>query len=74
MDKRRIPYNSMANQCPTCGEMFSSVYAFDKHRTGTFHPPARRCLSTDEMLSLGMAKNQRGLWVSSLNKLKRSNG
>jgi len=52
------------NQCPTCGLCFNSTYAFDKHRVGTFTPPARRCLLPAEMLALGMEQRSDGFWVS----------
>lgn len=54
------------NQCPTCLELFNSVAAFDKHRTGRFGAPARprRCLTAAQMLAAGMARNERGFWVT----------
>jgi hypothetical protein len=52
------------NQCQGCKEYFNSNYAFDKHRTGK-HGVNRRCRSPEEMLELGMLKNQAGFWVSS---------
>jgi hypothetical protein len=52
------------NQCPTCFTVFNSSKAFDKHRVGDF--TARRCLSDDEMIKIGMGKNRYGRWVSSL--------
>lgn len=51
------------NQCPTCGEYFKSDAGFYKHRTGTFLPNTRRCMTVEEMRSAGMVK--RGdCWVS----------
>ena len=47
--------------CGACGLFFSSVSSFDKHRTGD--QEARRCLSPDEMLALGMVVNAAGFWV-----------
>ena len=42
--------------CPACMKLFASTEAGDKHRTGhhgvTSGPTRRRCLSTEEMLSL----------------------
>ncbi|KXU94176.1 hypothetical protein CR51_27275 [Caballeronia megalochromosomata] len=56
------------NQCGECGELFNSVYAFDKHRIGTVGvhegPAARRCMSLIEMRFYGMAKNNFGFWVT----------
>jgi hypothetical protein len=60
--------------CRACGELFNSEAAFDRHRTGPFrqlreppNAPDRRCLSGDEMLAKGMARNARGRWVTALN-------
>ena len=55
------------NQCPTCSELFNSTSAFDKHRTGTYDPPQRRCLSVPEMATKGMVKNSYGFWVGKKN-------
>jgi hypothetical protein len=57
------------NECPTCGELFNSTSAFDRHRTGPFgekgQPAARRCRSVAEMQQLGMVKNSAGFWIRS---------
>jgi uncharacterized C2H2 Zn-finger protein len=53
------------NQCPTCGELFNSFYAFDCHRTGDYGKN-RRCLTIPEMLDKGMGINYQKRWVSSL--------
>ena len=50
------------NQCPTCGMYFTSTHAFDNHRTGTYTPQRRRCLSVDEMHDARMAPNAAGFW------------
>lgn len=56
------------NECPTCGELFNSSAAFDKHRTGPFgevgKPAARRCRDVAEMRQTGMEKNSAGFWVT----------
>jgi hypothetical protein len=58
------------NQCPTCGACFNSTYAFDAHRTGSFEPDNRRCLSVAEMQQRGFA--QRGaFWYSPVSAAKR---
>ncbi len=65
----------MHNQCKGCGELFNSVYAFDKHRAGSYGvpdpanpgfylPSKRRCLTVEEMKKTGMDKNSSGFWVS----------
>jgi hypothetical protein len=46
--------------CPSCGERFTRVYAFDRHRVG--EPDHRRCLTPDEMRAKGMGQNSRGEW------------
>ena len=61
--KIKIKEYSEVNQCPTCGEVFESVYAFDYHRTGEFNKD-RRCRTIEEMLQKGMIKNRFDRWVS----------
>jgi hypothetical protein len=56
------PYSEI-NQCPTCGELFKSLTAFDDHRTGKFGVN-RRCLDKHEILSRGMCQNRDNLWVT----------
>ena len=52
------------NECPGCGQLFNSTAAFDKHRTGSYNPPERRCLTGQEMLAKGMAMSGAGWWVT----------
>jgi hypothetical protein len=52
-------------QCPTCGEPFSSVGEFDRHRIGAYARPGewvhkRRCLTPAEMDAGGWVRNARG--------------
>jgi hypothetical protein len=61
--KVEIKEYSEVNQCPTCGEVFESIYAFDFHRTGEFNKN-RRCCTLDEMTTKGMIKNRFNRWVS----------
>jgi hypothetical protein len=61
--KVKIPKYVMWNQCPTCGEIFNSVYAFDYHRTGKYGVN-RRCLTVKEMFKKGMIKNRFDRWIS----------
>jgi hypothetical protein len=49
-------------QCGECGELFASVYLFDRHRIGEFGTASRRCMSVDEMKVAGMTLNSRGFW------------
>jgi len=49
-------------QCAACKEYFNSSAGFDKHRAGTGDD--RRCLTPQEMLTLGMSKNEAGFWIT----------
>ncbi len=64
------------NLCRACGQDFSSVEAFDRHRVGAhtytydagllLDPPrhdGRRCLNLDEMARAGWVLDARGRWV-----------
>ena len=51
------------NQCQSCKEYFNSNTAFDKHRTGD-HGHSRRCRTPEEMIALGMSKNNAGFWIT----------
>lgn len=52
--------------CRGCGEKFSSMANFDKHRTGSYkneHPNyGRRCLSHGEMKEIGLEMRPTGIW------------
>jgi hypothetical protein len=50
--------------CGGCHHVFSSVKAFDLHRTGSHELRQRRCLSKDEMRAKGMRQNGQGIWTS----------
>ncbi|HZT98095.1 MAG TPA: hypothetical protein VFA10_00450 [Ktedonobacteraceae bacterium] len=52
--------------CPTCGEIFAGVAAFDAHRTGSFKQRTRRCMSRREMQTHGMTRNEKGWWMMPL--------
>lgn len=49
------------NQCPTCGELFTRLSVFDKHRTGKFGVN-RRCLTRAEMEAEGMFRGPDNFW------------
>lgn len=51
-------------RCPTCSEHFHSVGAFDRHRSGSVEPLARRCLDPDEMRAAGMVTRPDGFWIT----------
>lgn len=57
------------NECRSCGEVFSSVTNFDRHRVGvhdydysTEKPDGRRCLDVDEIQALGLVLNEKARW------------
>lgn len=55
-------------QCPVCGELFTSVREFDRHRIGTFEQIGgrghdRRCLTAEDLASRGWRKDARGFWM-----------
>lgn len=52
-------------RCARCDELFNSVSIFDRHRVGSYQERGtlRRCLSVDEMVVRGWARNARGFWI-----------
>ena len=57
------------NLCRACGQDFSGLETFDRHRVGKhayLWSPARedgrRCLDSAEMGALGWTRNARGQW------------
>jgi hypothetical protein len=57
------------NLCRACGQDFSGIKTFDRHRVGKHEylwSPARedgrRCLDPVEMRLLGLTLNERGRW------------
>lgn len=72
-------HSHAVSQCAACGLFFYSEASFNKHRTGSYGDPiykgtdvvgyeksTRRCLSAVEMKEIGMAQNDKGLWVTVL--------
>jgi hypothetical protein len=67
------------NICGGCNEIFGGLSSFDKHRVGSYGEPVyknekgrdlvryakhtRRCLTPEEMLALGMRRNEKGWWI-----------
>jgi hypothetical protein len=49
--------------CSACNQMFTSLSAFDLHRTGKFKRKMRRCLTEQEMRARGMVQNAKGWWM-----------
>lgn len=56
------------NLCTACGFDFSSLSAFDRHRTGR-HGVDRRCMTQAEMLADGMRHLENGRWAGEENPL-----
>ena len=52
-------------QCTVCGEYFSRVSLFDKHRYGphTLDGKQRKCKTRDEMLAMGWRHHVGGFWT-----------
>jgi hypothetical protein len=50
------------NQCAACGDDFTSVETFDRHRVGSHEPDERRCLSPAGMREKDWEKDGRGRW------------
>ncbi len=50
------------NKCSSCSRDFTSVSAFDKHRTGSFKDGSRRCMTEQEMTRAGLERKARGKW------------
>ena len=55
-------------QCSACGEPFSSVREFDRHRIGAYAERGewahkRRCMTPAEMDAGGWIRNARGFWM-----------
>ena len=46
--------------CRGCDQMFTSLSAFDLHRTGKYERKKRRCLAQQEMLFKGMVQYAKG--------------
>ena len=61
-------YGGRAEHCTACHETFTGTTAGEMHRRGDHGiktgPDRRRCLTADEMLDKGMARNVRGHWKS----------
>jgi hypothetical protein len=51
--------------CRGCHQMFTSLSAFDLHRTGKYELKMRRCMIEQEMLEKGMVLNAKGWWMRS---------
>jgi hypothetical protein len=55
-------------RCSHCGEFFTRLRTFERHRVGSFKDRGkhRRCLSEFEMYAKGWSKNRAGFWVMEL--------
>ncbi|WP_419763410.1 hypothetical protein [Cutibacterium avidum] len=63
-------HGSRTEHCRVCHQTFASTTAGDMHRKGdhgvTAGPNRRRCLTADEMIAKGMARNADGYWTSGI--------
>lgn len=50
------------NLCTGCNRDFTSVTAFDAHRTGSFSKRSRRCMTKAEMQAHGLERKPTGKW------------
>jgi hypothetical protein len=50
------------NRCTGCSRDFTSVTAFDAHRTGSHRARSRRCMTTQEMAWSGLELKASGKW------------
>ncbi|HLG79143.1 MAG TPA: hypothetical protein VFA09_03125 [Ktedonobacteraceae bacterium] len=50
------------SHCRACQHTFTSITAFDLHRSGSYERSTRRCLTEEEMRAKGMTRNGRGWW------------
>jgi hypothetical protein len=44
----------------------TDLHLRQKHRTGSYEPPRRRCLTPAEMKAKGMLLNEAGFWITKL--------
>lgn len=55
-------------ECTSCGDLFNSESAFDRHRVGEFAglggTSSRRCLTEAELLAIGWSRNGAGAWIT----------
>lgn len=59
---------AIRNLCTACNHDFSSLNAFDRHRTGRTGVD-RRCMTEAEMLADGMRHLENGRWAGEVNPL-----
>lgn len=66
MSDPKLPHGTKYCLCPSCGEYFTSPYAFDLHRAG--EPTARHCVHPSKVLDKQrrprLRLNDRGYWGS----------
>lgn len=54
-------FRGQQNHCTLCHRTFSTETVGDRHRVGTYDPPARRCVSDEEMVKKGFERLDRAL-------------
>lgn len=52
----------MSTKCTGCYRTFTTVNAFDKHRTGDYTRFNRRCMSAIEMIERRLEQKSTGKW------------
>ena len=58
--KPTLKIGTALSQCGGCGLRFTGIGPFDRHRVGP--QDARRCLTVEQMIALGMRRNEGGYW------------
>lgn len=58
--KTNVELTGRRCQCPTCGECFSSEYAFDKHRAGPYG--AQRHCTDPEVVGMVIRSCRKGTY------------
>ena len=55
---------SPLNECPSCGQDFASLAAFDEHILSAPSNAVFACLQVAELLQAGWTQNERARWTS----------
>ena len=61
------------NKCRACDRDFTSVTAFDQHRTGSHSARSRRCMTAQDVTT-GISWPPKKPYVGRDDKISRSNG
>lgn len=66
-DKYRSGLRGDRAQCASCGHLFNSSTAYDRHRAGAIGIN-RRCMTIPEMIGKGFSRNDAFYWITSTMK------